>query len=430
MTVKFNELKNEHYLPLLTAMGYENVNWATDLLEIIAIKSVEEREIALDKYAAKHQPNSYYYALKGSTNTKSGRPDQAKQNYLQAIRLNSKNVEALNNLGLLFDHHYHEFQLAREYYESALEVDPKLTVARINLALLLTTHFNDIEGAKKQYETIIKLDPKEVKAYNNLANLYRREGSDSTNQDIAIKYFQKAIEIDPTYLDAYINYGNLLYVQGKQGDGDAIYDQGKQYDKAGNYSAFIERVKKMNSAFKDMNKIELTAEEVKWAKALGSFEISLDEDYELRIAKLNTAALLARSLLNRKAIPETRLNYFTKPEYNLSNTRRSHEAIFESNGTKGEEIFSHPHFLPYLRYFIYGAALPSSLKADLAALKMDHSYDDDFVEYAVPIIKKYCKDINGGVRNSFAEEVFKVCLDLNLQMAYATQLRNKTMSWR
>jgi hypothetical protein len=178
-----------------------------------------------------------------------------------------------------------------------------------------------------------------------------------------------------------------------------------------------------------MNKIELNAQETEWVNTLGTFEISLSEDYEKRISKLETADLLARSLLSRSVIPEVRFNYFTKPEYNLSNPKKSHEEIFESNGTKGEEILSHPHFLSYLKYFIYGAELPGSLKSELAALKENHSYDDDFTEEAAPIIKKYFKSF-GSERTAFAEEVFKLCLDLNVPLAYGKLLRDKVMSWR
>jgi hypothetical protein len=62
-------------------------------------------------------------------------------------------------------------------------------------------------------------------------------------------------------------------------------------------------------------------------------------------------------------------------------------------------------------------------------LKENHSYDDDFTEEAAPIIKKYFKSF-GSERTAFAEEVFKLCLDLNVPLAYGKLLRDKVMSWR
>lgn len=179
-----------------------------------------------------------------------------------------------------------------------------------------------------------------------------------------------------------------------------------------------------------MNKIELNAQEIEWVNILGTFEVSLSEDYEKRVSKLKTADLLARSLLSRSVIPEVRFNYFTKPEYNLSNPKKSHEEIFESNGTKGEEILSHPHFLKYLKYFIYGSELSEPLKSNLAAIKKSHHYGDDFVENAIPVLKSYFKAALGNDRAVFSDEVFKQCLDLDVEFIHAKQLRNKIMSWR
>ncbi|RPI21285.1 MAG: hypothetical protein EHM61_25150 [Acidobacteria bacterium] len=59
------------------------------------------------------------------------------------------------------------------------------------------------------------------------------------------------------------------------------------------------------------------------------------------------ASQLAKSLLKRAAIPEIRLAYFTKPEYNIG-SRKSRLEVFESNGTEGDDVLGHPHFLKYL----------------------------------------------------------------------------------
>ena len=59
---------------------------------------------------------------------------------------------------------------------------------------------------------------------------------------------------------------------------------------------------------------------------------------------------LMRSLLERRAIPECRLKYFTDPRYNIRGRGRSRRETFESNGTRGNEIFTHGHFTKYPRY--------------------------------------------------------------------------------
>lgn len=73
------------------------------------------------------------------------------------------------------------------------------------------------------------------------------------------------------------------------------------------------------------------------------------------------ARTLMKSLIRRHAIPEVRLQWFTNPDYYIGGRGKSRKQVFEGNGTRGECIFRHPHFLEYLRYFIYGPNLPTSV---------------------------------------------------------------------
>jgi hypothetical protein len=72
------------------------------------------------------------------------------------------------------------------------------------------------------------------------------------------------------------------------------------------------------------------------------------------------AAPLADSILSRKAVPEIRRRYFTDLALNIG-LKKSRKGVFEANGTKGEAILRHSHFLPYLEYFIYGPQLPDKV---------------------------------------------------------------------
>jgi hypothetical protein len=84
--------------------------------------------------------------------------------------------------------------------------------------------------------------------------------------------------------------------------------------------------------------------------------VTYDKNGELVIQLVN-------KLLARKAIPQHRLRYFNDPEYSGVSRGRSWQQVFESNGTRGEEILRHPSFLKYLRYFIFGPDLPKSVIA-------------------------------------------------------------------
>ena len=70
---------------------------------------------------------------------------------------------------------------------------------------------------------------------------------------------------------------------------------------------------------------------------------------------------LSESLLRRGGIPSVRRLYFTDPERNPTGRGKSRQQVFEKNGTSGAEILAHPHFLPYLEYFVFGPKLSEKI---------------------------------------------------------------------
>lgn len=103
--------------------------------------------------------------------------------------------------------------------------------------------------------------------------------------------------------------------------------------------------------------IQLTEQE---QRLLGEIHFGWRNHDELR-ASLAPMAALFELLLNRSAITEVRLRYFTDPERNPGGRGRSRQNTFEKNGTSGREILKHPHFLQYLEYFLFGPDLPPSV---------------------------------------------------------------------
>ena len=70
---------------------------------------------------------------------------------------------------------------------------------------------------------------------------------------------------------------------------------------------------------------------------------------------------LMNALLERGGIPRIRTEWFTNPELNIGGRGNSRKEIMERNGTKGDSIFSHPHFLKHFRYFLSGPGLPAQI---------------------------------------------------------------------
>src|SRR5258708_6488465 len=110
-----------------------------------------------------------------------------------------------------------------------------------------------------------------------------------------------------------------------------------------------------------MHCMELTVEEKAILARIDFAPASDQHDPEYWKAVGTSALELMRSLLARKAIPEVRSKYFTEPDFNVSGRGCSRAQIFEKNGTHGEAIFKHPHFLKYLHYFVYGPELPPAV---------------------------------------------------------------------
>ena len=115
-----------------------------------------------------------------------------------------------------------------------------------------------------------------------------------------------------------------------------------------------------------MNSIEVRSEEKQLLGQIDFNPASL-EGHEARywLAVGEAALRLTKLLIARRAIPEVRPRYFTDPHFNTAGRGRSRAQIFEKNGTRGEDIFRHPHFLKYLpREMIPLPATGSTLAKD------------------------------------------------------------------
>lgn len=230
LLVKYSDLLKSNYKVLLTAMDFDDVTYLVELLAIAKVVNINQKELLLDKYLTKYPANSFYHVIKANNCSKGKKYEQAKFNFLEALRLKPDNYEALNNLGMLYQYRDKDYEKAKVCFEEAIKYYPEFTIARLNLGVLKSGHFDDKEGAKEQYENILSYEPSNAKAHNNLGNYYKFPFRDENNFKIAESHFLKAIELDPRYIEAYINYGNLLKTVGRIEDGNAYYKKALKYD--------------------------------------------------------------------------------------------------------------------------------------------------------------------------------------------------------
>jgi hypothetical protein len=100
----------------------------------------------------------------------------------------------------------------------------------------------------------------------------------------------------------------------------------------------------------EIKPVDLTPQEIEFRKQMEA-EFSKGSGYSGE-----PALCLMKSLMARKAIPEVRIRTFTDPF--PGGRGKSYLDGFKKHGHRGDEIFRHPHFVAYLRYFIEGPALP------------------------------------------------------------------------
>lgn len=131
-----------------------------------------------------------------------------------------------------------------------------------------------------------------------------------------------------------------------------------------------------------------------------------------RIDHLEKMGELAESLLERKAIPEVRLAYFTDPEMNVGGYGKSRKQVFEKNGTSGRDILRHPHFMDYLRYFLYGPDLPKdTIRGFCKIIEEDRGTSGMVLDQIQAFVRKEGR--NRGLNPGHAaEEFFKLAHEI------------------
>jgi hypothetical protein len=169
--------------------------------------------------------------------------------------------------------------------------------------------------------------------------------------------------------------------------------------------------------------IKLTPEEQALVESI-EFDILKCDGPDEAVENGRRVTALTRMLLARDAVPEYRRRFFTDPAFNVGGRGSSRKQQFERNGCRGEAIPQHPHFLPYLHYFIFGADLP-----DRVRLAFREAVEDCGLVTSsdvVPLGHKARRLARGlGLRPYEArEEFFKLSLDCGVDVGAAASIRD------
>lgn len=163
--------------------------------------------------------------------------------------------------------------------------------------------------------------------------------------------------------------------------------------------------------------VELTAEE---SVLLSQIEFDTSKlTHEIYVRQAPLILRLLESLDQRKAVPDIRLKYFTDPRFHHGRIKDSKKGLFERNKNVGDEIYTHPSFLQYLRYFLFGADLPGpvieAFEQHVGEARWMSSGDvPAAAKRTRALIREFSLD-----RASTPEEFYRLSLDMGMNETYA-----------
>ena len=210
----------------------------------------EIKALSITKDFPKHQ---FSWKVLAAIFIKKNKNIEALKANKEALKLNPKDHEVLNNLGLIFQK-LGKLNEAKKYLKKAISLKLDFAQAYFNLGITLKAS-GRLEEAEKNFLTAVKLQPNYYQAYNNLGNLQKEIGrlkeseasytrainlkSDYTEaysnlgvtqQELgkleeAVTNYTKAIALKPDYFEAYCNLGVTLSKMGKLEEAEARYSQ-------------------------------------------------------------------------------------------------------------------------------------------------------------------------------------------------------------
>jgi len=137
---------------------------------------------------------------------------------------------------------------------------------------------------------------------------------------------------------------------------------------------------------------------------------------------------LFRLLDKRNAIPEIRIEIFERSEL-AEFGKKSILDNFNSNGRSNEEVIEHPHFYPYLEYFINGPSLPENIIEEFVRMSNQNVFvespelTDDILKFVRSCIKKYRLE-----KNKAKSDFFRLAIETRYSINDSKHIREAVTS--
>ncbi|MFQ5511678.1 MAG: tetratricopeptide repeat protein [Candidatus Krumholzibacteriia bacterium] len=139
-------------------------------------------------------------------------------------RHGKKEAKKFNNLGVT-SFHNGAYEMARDQFLEAVRVDPEFAEAYNNLGLAYT-ELNDEEKASEAFTRAVEISPALHAAYNNLGYIFFKRG----HYDQAVEMYNEALGRSTNNSSAYTNLGNAYYKMGKTDDAYQAWSKAVEID--------------------------------------------------------------------------------------------------------------------------------------------------------------------------------------------------------
>lgn len=147
-----------------------------------------------------------------------------KQRDSEQTRTGQKEARKYNNLGVT-SFHNGAYEMARDQFLEAVKVDPDFAEAFNNLGLAYT-ELNEEKQATEAFSRAVELNPSLHAAYNNLGYIFFKKGE----YDQAIEMYNEALGRSTHNSSAYTNLGNAYFKLGRTDDAKKAWTKALEID--------------------------------------------------------------------------------------------------------------------------------------------------------------------------------------------------------
>jgi tetratricopeptide (TPR) repeat protein len=199
------------------------------VLRIVTRNPVWRDEVTLYRTTLAVSPDAYYiHNNLGVAYWRQGNNQAAEQEWQQTLELDSRNVLALHNLGMLAKQRK-RYDEAVGFLFRALLIQPKFSGIHLELGETYE-EMGRPQEAELQLRAAVALSPLSVRARNALGNFYVQ----AKRLSEADEQFRRSLEIMPTR-DAYLGRGLICWTRADRGQAERFFKSAQALDSSDRY---------------------------------------------------------------------------------------------------------------------------------------------------------------------------------------------------